>query len=301
MKKRKIIITGCNGFLGSHLVLFFVKNGYEVYGMDIADHTHHENIVYHRVDAAQASDVLNIFQSVKPQMIINTIGLADVDACEEAPVMAHRINVQTAESVARSCAVIGTRLIHISTDHLFLGNNALYTEDALPQPVNVYGETKLEAEKISLRENKNTVAIRTNFYGWNRFGKKVTSAEWIYQKLLCREPITLFTNYYFTPIEVSYFIEALHEVSMSAFTGIIHIAGSQRCSKYEFGQCMAREFGFDVSSLREGLLNAGSLRVTRPNDMSLSTEKFRTLFRSKLSDLREGMQRFRDTTIKRLP
>lgn len=289
----RILITGSNGFLGENLVRFFLSRKDEVWGTDLAEQAVNPRIEYLSCDLADPAAVQRLIERFKPQVVINTIALVDVEQCEQDPELAYKVNVKTAEQVASYAQKLGARLIHISTDHLFSGEQSFYTEESVPQPVNTYAATKWKAEKSCLETAPGAVIVRTNFYGWSHSGHKPTFAEWLYQSLKSQKPLTLFKDYYFCPIEVTYLAEALVELIGSDFSGIINVVGAQRCSKYEFALALAREFGLSFNNIKVASFKTQPNLVSRPADLSLSVEKFKATFKSKLPNMREGLLRFK--------
>lgn len=292
----KILITGSNGFLGSNLVRFFsAKREYEVY--ETSQHPSYFPELSNFIigDLLNVTFVDSLFSDIKPDLIINTVSLVNVDLCEENPKLAYELTVLTAKNVAQAAKRHGSRLLYISTDHLFEGNKSMYSEDEKPAPVNVYGKMKVEAELISQEIHSNTVIVRTNFFGWSHSHHTQTFGEWLFSSLKKKISINLYTDYYFTPIEVTYLAEAIETLAASDFIGIINIAGSQRCSKYEFGITMSEVFGLDPSEIHSGKIEISTFKAKRQKDLSLSTEKFRRIFGRNLPDLKESLQRFYDT------
>jgi dTDP-4-dehydrorhamnose reductase len=104
--------------------------------------------------------------------------------------------------------------------------------------------------------------------------------------------MNLFTDYYFTPIEVTYLAEAIQTVAESNFSGIINIAGSERCSKYEFGMMLAEITGFDSSLIRATQIAPDSFKARRQEDLSLSNRKYQEIFHKKIPLLKENIKRF---------
>lgn len=286
----KVLITGSNGLLGSNLVQFFSsKNSYEVFSTSL-NSSQFNNFI--PGELLNNDFVKKLTDKVQPQIIINTVGPVNLERCEEEPSYARKIAVDTAVNVARSAKERGARLIHISTDHLFDGKSSMYSEDDAAAPVNIYGKMKLEAEEKMLQLNPEAAIVRTNFYGWSPLSHPPTFGEWIYNSLKTKTPIKLFTDYYFTPIEVTYLAESLEEVARSDFYGIVNIAGSERCSKYEFGMVLSTVFGIDSGCITAGTMEPGVFKAKRQKDLSLSTEKFKRIFKGKLPGLREGLLRF---------
>ncbi len=293
MSKGKLLITGSNGFLGSNLVNHFLQNDYEVYGSDLQPVSlRGTQISYISGDLTDQKFANELVSKLKPDCVINTVALVDLNICENDATKAYQINVLTAKNIAQATGQKGIRLVHISTDHFFNGSKSYYSEDDIPNPVNNYGKTKLEAEKECLNNNPNTTVIRTNFYGWSSNAHKLTFGEWLYESLYYKKPINLFTDYYFSPIEVTALAEAVELVMKSEFKGVINIAGSERCSKYEFGMALAEIFGLDTSTVSPAKMKPDSFSVSRQPDLSLSTERFKQTFKKQLPSLRAGLQRF---------
>jgi dTDP-4-dehydrorhamnose reductase len=185
------------------------------------------------------------------------------------------------------------RMVHISTDQLFDGRNSMYTEESFANPMNVYGMTKLFAEHIVSEKSNKAIIVRTNFFGWSPAGHPPTFGEWVYNSLKDKKPINLFYDYFFTPIEITYFIEALETVINSGFFyGIINIAGDTRCSKYDFGMEMAKTCDFDSYPITPTSMKNAPFVAVRPEELSLSTSKYRRIFKKELPTLRQSIERF---------
>ncbi|MFH1386125.1 MAG: SDR family oxidoreductase [bacterium] len=291
-------MTGVNGFLGNNIAQYYNAKGIKMIGTDLSETPVIPELPYWQADLTDKETVEGLFAKTRPQIVINTVALVDLDLCEVNRELAYKINVQTAENIVRAAARYGTRMIHISTDHLFDGKESYYSEDATPAPINNYGATKVQAENICLEVHDDVVMVRTNFYGWSHASHKPTFAEWLHGEIKRKGNIRLFTDYYFTPIEVTALIEAIDLVIKSDFKGKINIAGSERCSKYEFGIALAEIFGLDSSKITTEKMLPGSFKVKRQPDLSLSLKKFNELFACRLPGIKDGLLRFKNTRTK---
>lgn len=288
---KKVLITGASGFLGVNALKSLAQKGYSVFGTDIAGLSG-QTFPFIQGDLLERGFLTSLFEKVKPEIVINTVALA-VDLSEEDPELAQKVNVEVARKVAQLADQYRTKLIYISTDHLFDGRETFYGEKIIPNPVNNYGRTKAAAEQACLSILPEAAIVRTNFFGWSHNGHKPTFAEWLYNSLAQKLPIKLFTNYYFTPIEVTALLEAIDLLIQADYNGIINVAGTERCSKYEFGLAMARLFNFSTESIRPVKADNQSFKVKRQPDLSLSTDKFRGIFGGILPDVKNSLIRFK--------
>lgn len=290
----KILITGCNGFLGSNIIKSLSKKDYELIGTSREGKKSFNKIYFEKGDLLDIKFVKELIRFYNPDVIINTVALTDVDFCEKFPEEAYKLNVLTAENIAKSIEKEYTKLIHISSDQLFNGNKLVYSEEDNPAPLNIYGKTKLESEKSCLNYHKNTIIVRTNFFGWSSENHKPTFAEWIFNSLKNGKEIKMFNDVFFSPIEVSYLIKEIEKLFKSDYRGILNISGNERISKYEIGIKIAEKFGFDRSLIKSVKIDQSNLTAIRPLNMSLSVKKYEELFNSKLLNIEESLKKLMD-------
>ena len=172
MEKTTILVTGANGQLGSELNIISAYEPYQFIFTDIEE-----------LNLTNGVEVNSFFNTHKIDYCINCAAYTAVDNAEKNIEAARAVNVDAVQNLAEACTINGTYLIHISTDFVFRGNAFLpLTEEAKPDPVSVYGFTKLEGESVALKSNHKTLIIRTSWlyssFGNNfvktmiRFGKE---------------------------------------------------------------------------------------------------------------------------------
>jgi dTDP-4-dehydrorhamnose reductase len=229
------------------------------------------------VDLQSVTKVTEFIAYEDFDFVVHTAGFASVDMAEKDKVAARAANVLVAEVVALATNQTNTKMIHVSTDHLFNGSAPFANELMPTTPVNVYGETKAEGEKRVLSLNPRALIVRTNFFGWGT-SYRASFSDFILSNLRSGKKVDLYSNVYFTPIIISKLASISHELVNLGATGIFNVVGSERLSKYDFGVQLAEKFGLDYFLLQPKSVNSQLGDVVRPSDMSLSTEKLaRTL------------------------
>ena len=212
----------------------------------------------------------------KIDILINCVGLTSVELCELEPQKAKYLNSDIPSILANVCFNEKISFVHISTDHLFDGINGLRTEFDRPSPLNQYGLTKLQGDQKVVKNNPNSLIIRSNFFG--RGPKyKPSFSDIIIKALLNKKKIDLFEDVFFTPIYIRELANVVNQLLNKKKKGIYNVVSNERISKYKFGQLIAEQMGFSKDLITKGLLSNRKDLVIRPKDMSLSNEKVRSI------------------------
>jgi len=295
MKRRKerLLITGGSGLLGSNIARMSAKS-FEVF----ASYNSHPNQIsecrFLPLDIRDKQQVISVFEEIKPDLVIHTAAMIDVDYCEDHAKEARTTNVEGTENVTLASKVVGAKMIYISTDSVFDGKKGMYVEEDVPHPVNIYARTKLEGEERAQYRLPDSLIVRTAFYGWSPSDSIRTSlAEWVVSGLREGRTLKMFTDVFFSPIFVGNLVEAMIEIYHSNLSGICHVAGSERCSKYSFGLEIAQAFGLDKSLIQPCSMDEVSLRAPRPRDISLNISKISGVTTTRLLDVKEGIAWFK--------
>ena len=272
MKANKsILITGGSGLLALNWALN-IRNKYKV---TLLLHRRKISLKGVNVDYLPLNsldDCLFALEKHQPDIVIHTAGLTNVEECESNPKLAKEINVAIAKRIAMACSMMCTKLVHISTDHLFYGGQEFTSEDEEPSPINTYGKTKLQSE-YQVKENcKEALIIRTNFFGWGTKYRQSFSDS-IITKLKKHEKIDLFSDIFFTPILIEELSKSVHKLIDGNHQGIFNIVGNERLSKYEFGIKLANCFNLDTNLINKISFREKEDLIKRPKDISLSNFK----------------------------
>jgi dTDP-4-dehydrorhamnose reductase len=283
----KLFITGVSGLLGLNFALQCQKQ-YTVSGAYFNHPVSIPGVKTLRLDLTSQAATEKAAQDIRPDIIVHTAALADVDECEANPDLAHRLNVVAARNVATVANTMGLRLVHISTDQLFNGERLWKAETDAPAPINRYGSTKWLAEKQVLETCPQALVIRTNFFGWGTAYKRSFS-DWILRGLEEQRELTLFSDVYFTPILINQLIDVITSLVRSGATGVFHVAGGERLSKYTFARRLAETFNYPSDLIRPISVDEFSFKAQRPKEMSLACGKAELHLRTRMPLLQDGL------------
>lgn len=271
--RKKILFTGGSGLLSVNWALIKLEE------FDIILGLHNKEIALPGTSSVKLNfdnqDLL--FKSISelnPDLVIHTAAIANVEICEYNPLLAEIVNVNYTELISKITKILGIKLIHLSTDHLFNGNESLKSEYDIPEPLNVYAKTKLDAECKVLEFNANALIIRTNFYGWGTKYRQSFS-DFIIKSLRNNSSIELFNNVYYTPILINELVKIAHLLIDFGFSGIYNICSDERISKLEFGYRLAKVFNLDSLLIKPIEISKKPNLVKRPFDMSLTNLKIK--------------------------
>lgn len=285
----KVLVTGACGLLGSHVAMLLSRR-HQVTGTDRHPWWGDQPIRFVEGELTDAKFLEKLVKDTAPDCVVHCAAMTNVDLCERDPAAARALNAELTRRLARSVPP-GCLFVYISTDGLFQGDKPMITEQEPPRPRTAYGKSKLEGEREVVEACQRHLVIRTNFYGWSS-GRKTTFAEWLYRALEQKEKITLFEDFFFTPVYVADLADRIAWLIESGKNGLFHLAGADRVSKEEFGKRLAELGKLSLENVRRGRLSQATLAADRPKDMSLSSAKFCRESGLTVPGCAEGIRRF---------
>jgi dTDP-4-dehydrorhamnose reductase len=263
-----ILLLGCNGFLGTNILLYNRKK-YKF--ICIYNKKKTKFLKKFPLFKYNKKNLIQISKEFKINVIINSAGITNVDLCENKKKLVKNTHSRLIKELANVFKKDDPLFVHISTDHLFDGKKKYYSERSKTNPLNFYGKSKLESEKIVCKNFKRKIIIRGNFFGWGTRYKKSFS-DWIIQNLYKKKILNLFDDIYFTPLNIERFIEITFKLIKNNSRGIYNLSSNTRISKYEFGIEIAKKFGFKVHQINKAFIKNFKL-TQRPKNMSLNNKK----------------------------
>ncbi len=248
----KLLVTGGSGYIGARILQRAPKE-WKSAATYLTHRIISPSVAAFYMDVRDADAVNRLCADFRPDAVIHTAASMSGEAMMTT-------NVEGTRNVARAAAQCNARLIHLSTDVIFDGEHAPYTEDDDPAPITPYGESKARAEQVVKAEHANAVIARTSLvYGFDPMDPRT-------RQTIAGEMPRLFTDEYRCPIFVDDLADALIELVTNDFIGRVNVVGPQRLSRYEFGLKLAR--AFRVEPKFAPALSASS-PVPRPRDCAL--------------------------------
>ncbi len=286
----KLLITGARGLLGLSLALEAMPE-HEVIGVDRGKLKSAPFRVI-QADLLHRNAIDSIFSQIHPDWLINCAALANLEACEEYPDLARRLNAEIPGELAQACAKRGVHFAHISTDAVFDGEKTgPYTEEDEPNPLGVYSETKLAGEYAVQEAEVQAIIARLNFYGWSLGGKR-SLGEFFVNNLSAGKYVNGFTDVAFCPMFVGHTVRILLAMLAKGLCGLYHMVGGQAMSKYQFGIETARRFGLRESLISPKSVLSSSLTARRSHNLWLSTHKLSTDLGCEMPQFSTGLDEF---------
>jgi dTDP-4-dehydrorhamnose reductase len=220
-------ITGANGLIGNYLVQAAPR---------FAPHRRVRALTRDQLDLLDADAVRREFQKDQPQLVIHCAAITVVADAQKNPALARRVNVEVTKLLAELAADIP--FVFFSTDLVFDGRKGDYTETDAVNPLHLYGETKAAAEQIVLRNSRHIV-VRTSINGGvSRAGNRGFNED-LRLAWQADRGVNLFTDEFRCPIFAGETARAVWELVKQKHTGLFHVAGAEKLSRWQIGQLMA--------------------------------------------------------------
>ena len=269
----RAIITGAAGLIGHYLLKTAPRWAphWEVRGLTRQD-----------IDLNDAGAVRRLWRDLQPHVVIHCAAQSRPGTCQQNPILARRNNVEATVLLAELSSEIP--FLFFSNDQVFDGSKDWYVETDPVNPLNVYGETKVEAERIVLQNPRHSV-IRVGLNAGTSPSGDRSFVEDMRNSVKSGRPLTLFTNEFRCPLPVGMTARAIWELIERGRPGLYHLGGAERLSRWEIGQALVPWY-----QELEGQMQPGSVKsytgAPRPPDLSMRCNKLQGLLSFPLSGFR---------------
>lgn len=233
----RIVFTGITGLLGG----YFLKNkqsGFEVIGVSRKD-----------FDITDKKKVSDFIQKVSPQIIIHAASLGNVDYCEQHPTEAYEVNIKGTQNIVDAAKKINAKIIFLSSNAIYDGEKPPYDEKSQPNPIDVYGKTKVKGEKAIINSSLTYAIVRLiTMYGWPQVGGRSNPVTWIIENLKKGQRINVVNDIYNNHLWAGQAAEAIWAViKLNIKNKIYNIGGGDCISRYDLALKVAKVFSLDSS------------------------------------------------------
>jgi dTDP-4-dehydrorhamnose reductase len=275
----RILITGASSLPGYRATLEALRRGHEVIGLH---YTHpipieDEKLKKVLINISELDSLRNLIVKKKPDVIIHTAALGDVDLCEKDRELAWRTTVKPSIEIASTASKIGSFTIYLSTDYIFDGERGNYREDDTPNPVNYYGLTKLMGEVAFTSCPSHAVVRASSIYG---FGPgRMNFAKYLVEKLKAGEAVKALIDQYTSPTQATLLGKAIIEIAEGRMEGVFHVAG-ERMNRYEFAIKVADTLKLEKNLIQKAEMKEMKWLAKRPRDSSLNYDETRRRIRT---------------------
>jgi dTDP-4-dehydrorhamnose reductase len=291
--KKLTLVTGASGLLGVNLLTEAQRSNREVVGLCYRHALTMNGVALYSIDITDHATLRSLLWKLQPTSIIHCAAATSLDWCEDHPDDAERMNVQATKFLAMFAQQINAQFLYVSTDAVFDGERGNYSEEASPNPLNVYAKSKLQGEFEAFQWHRSPIVVRiASIYGWNAQPKR-SIGEWFMEEIRAGRTVTGFTDAHFCPMFANDTAEILLAMIDHRLEGLYHVASSDRISKFEFARRIAVEFDLTTQCIIPGTVVQAVLRAQRSRDVSLCTKKIQTTLGRPMPSVDAGVQRFR--------
>jgi dTDP-4-dehydrorhamnose reductase len=275
---KKILILGSSGLLGSTLNSGNYLKKYKIISQSLKSKANFN------VNLENKDQAIQMIDKVKPELIINLVGLTNVDHCEKFPNQAYRANVKTIENIVDAIKKFSFRpfLIHVSTDQVY-DCEGLCDEKNINLS-NIYSFSKFCGELIATQTN--STVLRTNFFGKSKNINRSSFTDWIYNELLSGNEINVFEDVWFNPLSIQNLCKIIELVVENKIEGIFNLGSKNGINKADFAIHFAKALNLPISKIkRSKVINAKFLDAYRPKNMMMNLTKFERKFKIDLPNI----------------
>jgi dTDP-4-dehydrorhamnose reductase len=291
----KILLTGSNGLLGQKIVnLLSEKSDTALIITSKGENRISEtpkNATFESLDITNELEVTRIFGKYQPQAVIHTAALTNVDECELNPEACYLQNVVATENIAKACKAQNSFLVHLSTDFIFDGKTGMYDENAVPNPISIYGESKLKAEQIILQTLDNYAIARTVLvYGITPKMSRTNIILWVKKSLEEGKNIKVVDDQWRTPTLAEDLAMGCYLLAEKQITGIFNISGKELLTPYEMAIKTADFFGLDKTLIEKADASSFTQPAQRPPRTGFNIEKAEKILGYQPHSFHQGLE-----------
>ena len=293
----KVLITGANGLLGQHLVKLLIEStNYMITatgkGVSRLPFNATNQFNYVSLDITNGVEVAAFIARDRPDIIIHTAAITQVDECEQNPIHCWNTNVTATRFLLGAAEIAGAAFIYISTDFIFDGIAGPYLESDLPGPVNYYGSSKLGAEKSVMESKLPWCIIRTVLvYGNILVGNRSNMVSWVQNNLAQGKAIQVVSDQWRTPTYVEDLAKGILLAIENKAKGIYHISGEELLTPYDMAMATAAYLALDSNLIEKVNASIFVQAAKRPAKTGFIIDKAKNELGFRPLSFKEGLKK----------
>ena len=287
MEIKKILVTGSAGLIGTQIVKDLLDNHKQVYSC--YNKTKPELGIITHLDLTKKDDIVNTMNRIKPDVVIHLGAMTDVELCETETELAKKINTDATEILALESEKYNTFFVYMSTDYVFDGKVGMKKENDKTNPINFYGKSKLDGERVFKKITTPNVIVRTST-PFGLHSKKISFPIWVKKNLELEKEISVVVNQYTSPSYVPNISKMIIEIIERKITGIIHLAGATKISRYDFAVQISKIINANKQFLKLIKMDQMDWKAQRPADSSLSVSKANKILKNKPEKIEDSLK-----------
>lgn len=291
----KILVTGANGLVGKNIAkALSVTNRVEVFATSLKKFQL-DGVTTFTSNLLNA-DINHMVDDIKPEIVVHCAALSSPDACEVDRYACHRMNVELTKRIVSACVDYNVHLVFLSTDFIFDGIKGNYTEQDTPNPVNYYGESKLEAEKLIQASGVVNTIVRTSLvYGVEPKLSRPNIITRVIDNLSKNKQYKVPSDQIRTPTYAPDLASAITQICLNKATGIYNISGNQIISVADFAILAAKALKLNHELLLPVNSNDLAEAAPRPKNTSLDISKAKNDLNFKPTPIEMALEKIKIT------
>lgn len=264
-----VLVLGAAGLVGSHIRAALAK------GRVVA--------TYHRVevpdaiplDITDAEAVRRLITRVRPAAVVIAAAEAHVERCEREPEATRRVNVEAARAVIEAGSTLGATVVVFSSEYVFDGSSGPYREEDPSNPINEYGQQKVELERLARSAERHLICRTSGVFGWERGGKNFVCQ--LLSHLRAGREFAVPSDQAITPTYAPDLAAAVVRLLDEGRTGTLHVVGPQVLGRPEFARLVAEAFSLPASLIVPRPTTELGSAAPRPMNAGLRDDKLRVV------------------------
>lgn len=273
----RVLITGASGQLGAYLLQHYAGRGVSTVAWSGSSTGDLCGVALEPVDLENTVDIEQHLDRARPELIIHSAAVSGVGDAYQNPARARAINTTATARLAQLAADRDCRIVYISTDMVFDGEQGNFKEPDEANPLSVYGKSKLDAEPAVLALSSGLVIRVSLLYGTSLIGRP-TFVQQLLRAIGKGETFRLFDDEWRTPLDLETAARSIAIAAESDAVGLLHLGGRTKLSRHEMGLQIVAAAGMSTDAIEVGSRLSIGGAEPRPKDLSLDSRLFEQKF-----------------------